>query len=241
MDNQNNDQQARGRVISSQQQGYQQSYPQQPQAAQPTPPPAETPWRILDKRMIIPLIIIIFLTVCVIVGTYIYKSSQSSVEEVPASEKASVPEEVAADEAVVDTPELDELSFLEQQCPALDVRGDYLARDKCLFELAKVAKRVLLCNRMSVKSGPVSIDACYEIIAVYNKNEKYCDYMDAYYGENSYHSCVQNVAKATGNPYLCFTLTEDAGLGGNYTKIACLAQLNLTKERFKEIYGVEVP
>jgi hypothetical protein len=186
--------------------------------------------------MILPLVVIIIVLLAAIVGTYLWKSWTA--EEGTVSQVSPV-----ATEQVAATPEfeyIDDEEFMNQFCPELDIYNNPSNYDKCWLNISTSSRRPIYCSNIAVQSGEVSVDACYKAIAILFEDVNFCGFISQQFGDVSYHSCMTELAKHTGNPYLCLRLTGDEEEGGNYTRWKCLAQLNLTKESLKEIYGVEL-
>jgi hypothetical protein len=215
---------------------YGRTYPQQPQSQQYTPP-YQAPFdvepkkifSILDKRIIIPFVMLLVL---LIAGLVFFKIRAS-------------PEKEADVIAIQEIQQQEQKLSAEQPTDWLDKKADACVllesgRDECLFDLATTFNKPIFCGSIKKTRGNFSADVCYETLAVKNYNTELCGFISpAYMGENSFYSCIFKTAKVTDDPQLCILLLDEEEIDGEelrYTKPLCISQFNMSMAEFKRIY-----
>ncbi len=196
------------------QQYAQQQYPpqqtyQQPQAAT-APQPQSVP-EVLDHKMIIPLIVIIFLVLTGGIGYYLFtRESSSEGLFVPAeftddNLEDNFETEITKEEVQTYTSEdyVELLLYDADSCESnINLIGPN-SRDSCYYNLATRTLIADYCVRMIVTEGPVSSDSCFINIALEHNDMAICSNINTVSGDESMDECYFEIAKLTSDVRLC--------------------------------------
>jgi len=175
----------------------QQQYPVPMQAAPVVSEPRHV-FHILDKRMIIPLVVIIFLLLAAfLVYTYVFKDpSVETGTPQTGYEKSALP--IVAEGT----------GTKPSYCDDMVARGDFSSQDACFEGLAVKNKNPEYCKGVSEGAGR---DGCFSMMSARLLNPDYCYEIDEAEGSGSSSDCLLNVALATYDVNICFSIPYDEG------------------------------